>query len=472
MVDKKEKQYITENAHLMDEWNWKRNADTTPFQYTLSSHNKVWWVCIKGHEWQASIAHRNNGRGCPYCSGKKVLSGYNDLQTINPKLATEWNYEKNGDFRPDSITSNSGKKAWWRCSEGHEWQATIDSRSRGHGCPYCSGRFAIKGKNDLHTVNPTLVAEWNFEKNGNLKPGNIKANSQKKVWWKCRKGHEWQASISHRNKGRGCPVCNSESKNSFPEYALRYYLEQNGLQVIQAYREKGYELDIFIPSKAVGIEYDGYFWHKNKEAQDLAKNSKCKNDGIKLYRIREGLLPLNDTSIDYVVERYQGDLGIRLKEVLSEIVGHPVDVNLDRDFIAIENLRHRIRKGNSLLTSNPELEIEWDYEKNGNLKPENIAPNSSKKVWWKCCEGHEWQAIIYLEPVELNGFTVVIYAVFVVKLMNHFSPYGTGLNAQFGITIQYGGTFPAVKLVSRAFPVCYLPNLTAVQRIGMPQIPG
>ena len=88
------------------------------------------------------------------------------------------------------------------------------------------------------------------------------------------------------------------------------------------------------------------------------------------------------------------------------------------------------------------------------------------------CKVVDGVQIIYLEPVELNGFTVVIYAVLVVELMNHFAPYGTSLNAQFGITIQYGGTFPAVMLVFRAFPVCYLPNLTAVQGIGVPQIPA
>ena len=240
-----------------------------------------------------------------------------------------------------------------------------------------------------------MAKEWNYEKNGGLKPENIMANSNITVWWKCHKGHEWRAKISNRNNGRGCPICNSERNTSFPEYALVYYLEKYGLEVVHSYREKGYELDVYIPLIKTAIEYDGYYWHKNKAEKDLEKNQKCKKDGIKLYRIRENLPKLNDSSIDYVVRKDQKDLPKILEEVLSEITRTSVDVNLERDTIAIDNLREYTEKANSLLFSNPQVAKEWNYEKNGNLKPEHFAANSNKKVWWKCEKGHEWQAAIY-----------------------------------------------------------------------------
>ena len=71
MAEKKEKQYVSDNAQLMAEWNWDRNADFDPLRLTFGSNKKVWWKCSKGHEWQAIIANRNEGRGCPYCSGWK-----------------------------------------------------------------------------------------------------------------------------------------------------------------------------------------------------------------------------------------------------------------------------------------------------------------------------------------------------------------------------------------------------------------
>ena len=103
--------------------------------------------------------------------------------------------------------TSSAKRVWWKCSKGHEWQACLSHRNKGSGCPYCSGRYAIKGDNDLQTVNPTLANDWNFEKNDGLTPMDVLPNSNKKVWWKCSEGHEWQARIADRNKGRGCPIC-------------------------------------------------------------------------------------------------------------------------------------------------------------------------------------------------------------------------------------------------------------------------
>ena len=308
----------------------------------------------------------------------------------------EWDWEKNNElnFNPDELTLGSHKKVWWRCSQGHEWQATIKNRNNGNGCPYCSSRLVLIGYNDLQTANPSLAKEWNFEKNNGLTPTDVLPNSNKKVWWRCNKGHEWQATINSRNKGVGCPICNSERKTSFPEYAIEYYLTKYGLDVIHSYKEHGYELDIYIPSRKTAIEYDGYFWHKNKTKKDLEKNLKCQKDGIILYRIREGLPPLNDSSIDYVVQKGQRDLSQMLQKVLFDITRMYVDVNLERDIVAIENLREHTEKEYSLMLSNPELTKEWDYIKNGNLRPEYVATNSGKKVWWKCSKGHEWQATI------------------------------------------------------------------------------
>lgn len=396
MAENKEKRYVSDNAQLMSEWNWEKNnvLNFNPKTLTLGNNKQVWWKCQKGHEWQATIYSRNAGCGCPYCSGRFAIKGENDLQTVNPTLATEWNYEKNDGLTPADVMPNSNKKVWWKCSNGHEWRATIYSRNNGNGCSYCAGKNVLKGYNDLQTVAPTLAKEWNYEKNGELTPSDVLPSSNTRVWWKCRNGHEWQAIINNRKKGSGCPVCSSERKTSFPEYALVYYLKKYGLEIIHSYKEKGYELDIYIPSKKVAIEYDGYLWHKNKTNKDLEKNKKCEKEKIKLYRIREGLLPLNDSSIDYVVHRYQKDLSKILKEVLSEILEMVVDVDLERDAIAIENLREYTEKENSLSFSNPEVVKEWNYEKNGTLKPEHLAANSNKKVWWKCSKGHEWQATI------------------------------------------------------------------------------
>ena len=65
------------------------------------------------------------------------MKGYNDLQTVNPALAKEWNYEKNNGLTPADVLPNSRKKVWWVCSKGHEWQANIYQRNTTSGCPVC-----------------------------------------------------------------------------------------------------------------------------------------------------------------------------------------------------------------------------------------------------------------------------------------------------------------------------------------------
>ena len=208
-----EKKYVIDNAELMAEWNWEKNNELgfDPKTLTLGSGKKVWWTCDKGHEWQAACYSRVAGNQCPICSGRKVLVGYNDLSTLSPEIALQWHPSKNSDFTPKDVTINSHRKAWWLGPCGHEWQASIADRNNGRGCPYCSSKKVLKGYNDLQTINPTLAKEWHYEKNNGLTPAEVMPNSGQKVWWKCIKGHEWQATISSRNAGRGCPCCSGQS---------------------------------------------------------------------------------------------------------------------------------------------------------------------------------------------------------------------------------------------------------------------
>lgn len=192
------------NPNLILEWDWKKNK-LGPECFTEYSHVKVWWKCSKGHSWKAMIFNRSYGDECPYCTGKKVLIGINDLQTINPKLVTEWDWEKNV-LLPSQVSAKSNKKVWWKCSKGHSWEARIFSRNHGFSCPYCAGQKIIQGINDLQTLNPQLASEWDYKKNHCI-PYQVGTKSNKSVWWKCSLGHSWKTIIFNRTAGRGCPYC-------------------------------------------------------------------------------------------------------------------------------------------------------------------------------------------------------------------------------------------------------------------------
>ena len=110
----------------------------------------------------------------------------------NPTLMAEWDWKKNNEIglNPQILTLGSNKKANWKCSKNHTWEAQIEKRARGQGCPYCSNHKLLKGFNDLETKAPHLAKEWNYAKNTNLSPSDIFPCSNKKGWWICEYGHE------------------------------------------------------------------------------------------------------------------------------------------------------------------------------------------------------------------------------------------------------------------------------------------
>ncbi len=213
---REEKRYICDYPELMQEWDFDKNDGLDPKMIRHRTKIRVWWKCEKGHEWQALVGNRTHGSRCPICSvlprtkeriAQKIATS-GSLAVCNPRLAAEWHPIRNGELLPDAITASSNKKVWWQCEKGHEWQAVVANRNNnGSGCPYCNGRKAITGINDLVTVAPQLAAQWHPTLNGNLHPEDVKAGSNKKVWWRCLNGHEWQAEIKGRSRGNGCPLC-------------------------------------------------------------------------------------------------------------------------------------------------------------------------------------------------------------------------------------------------------------------------
>ena len=129
---------------IAEQWHPIKNGTLTPEQVTVFSNKKAWWICDQGHEWNSVIAHRTqNASGCPYCSNRKVLTGFNDLATVEPLIAKQWHPTLNGDLTPEMVVAGSHKKVWWQCSDGHIWKALICSRtgSQKYGCPVCAGKI-------------------------------------------------------------------------------------------------------------------------------------------------------------------------------------------------------------------------------------------------------------------------------------------------------------------------------------------
>ncbi len=186
------------------------------------------WICDLGHIWSTSINNRvneNGGSNCPYCLGRKVWPGFNDLATTHPDLAKEvYNCD------PTTISKGMMEKISWKCSKhGHIWNERISHRTNeSTGCPYCSGRRVLVGFNDLMITHPKLAKEadgWD--------PTTVSRGTRKKMQWRCSNhGHIWSTSPRARTCLReGCPVCSGQRilagfndlATTYPELAKEAY---------------------------------------------------------------------------------------------------------------------------------------------------------------------------------------------------------------------------------------------------------
>lgn len=117
--------------NIAEELHPTRNENLNPIDIKSGSSKYAWWLCSKGHEYRAKIYHRTRSNsGCPYCSGQKLVIE-KSLECCNPELAKELHPIKNGSTKAKDLFAHSGKKVWWLCKYGHEWESTVDNRSKG-----------------------------------------------------------------------------------------------------------------------------------------------------------------------------------------------------------------------------------------------------------------------------------------------------------------------------------------------------
>ena len=390
MAEKREKQYVSDNAQLMAEWDWEKNNDLCldPYMLTQGCHTIAWWKCTQGHSYESQIRNRVSGYGCPYCAGKKVMIGYNDLETFYPEVARDWNYDKNGILTPTTITYASNKKVWWRCSTcSGEYEASVVNRTkRGSACPYCANQKVLVGYNDLQSQSPELAAEWSDM--NTIQPTEVTPHSNKKVYWRCALGHEdYLMSIKQRSNRQGCPICAQQSQTSFPEQAIYYYIKQIFPDVINRYIFDNREIDIFIPSQNIGIEYNGYFSHMRKAERDAVKKDFFRSLGVKLLVVKEYKTSSEKNGADfYIHERTSYKNLTSLVEEIIAVLGclSLVDVDCERDAISIKNQYVTLRKENSIAAIRPDLIDRWDYERNGTITPEMVTLGTGQRFYWKC----------------------------------------------------------------------------------------
>ena len=182
-------------------------------------------------------------------------------------------------------------------------------------------------KKKMLTEFPDVLAQWDYEKNGELDPTVLTHGSRRVAWWICEDGHSWQQKIVDRTnlKNPICQVCNSVEVLR-PDWVAEWHPKKN---------------DKLLPSELL-----------------LGSNKKV--------HWRCSLNPRHEWCIS--VNKRKGCPFCSGKRVLPE---------------------------ESFGAKHKDLLREWHTEKNGVLKPHDVAEFSNKKAWWKCRScSYEWETSI------------------------------------------------------------------------------
>ncbi len=339
--------------YLIDEWDAEKNDAEGLYinKESASSREKAWWECKEhGHPYKATISYRagigrNIGTGCPICTNKMVIEGYNDLASTHPDIAKEWDYDKNEEFTPNSVVAGSNRKVYWKCKNGHSWETTIAHRTKdGTGCPVCNNRQI--------SYPEKLIYLW-MSKNFNKVYSRIKVD-----------GFEYDIYVQD----------------------IKLAIEYNGYIWHNSEYSKQRNKDKYNKASQEGVH--------------LLTISECKefkedtNDFIYYYN-RPGYTDIDELLNKiktYIRKNYQVEIAKLAEE--DKILAYKIS-------------RGKVDTGMSLAEKYPDLATELHTTLNEGLNANELYCGTDQKVWWKCKRcGGEWKAAVNWRTHSGNGCPV------------------------------------------------------------------
>lgn len=192
-----------------------------------------------------------------------------------------------------------------------------------------------------------LLSEYS-DKNG-IDISKVSYGSNNNFWWNCPdcKSEYDMQMIKRTTRNFNCPYCKGRrvnETNSLADFSQKISSEWN------------YKLNELTPKEIYKFSTKKYWW----------KCPKCKSD--------------------YMSSPYHRKNNINCPYCAGQ----------------------KVNDTNNLSVKNPSLASEWNYARNFNLTPEQVTSGSTKKVWWVCKYGHEWETTISHRNVEGNGCPICL----------------------------------------------------------------
>jgi len=349
-----------------------------------ASRQKLSWKCDREHIWEAVVGNRSRGASCPICANKRVVTGINDLATVNPSLALEAD-----GWDPTLFMPGSEERVAWKCSNGHQWIARINNRSNGNGCPHCyKASRKTPSKPAIKLDKSEILQEscgWNSDE--------VSDNDTAERQWKCAFGHEWTASVGYRLKKRKpCPIC-SRLKPGVNDYATTH--------PDQAREADGWDPTLTMASSKIVVAWkcsQGHEWMQSPRNRRNAKNCKLCYQQKGVAKPIIGVNDLATTNPELAAQAHGWDPTTVVKSTYRHAewqceVGHVWSAEIRKrsqgsscPFCAGLYVDVGV---NDLATVRPDLAAEadgWD--------PRTVTCGSGKKRAWICTEGHRWKSVV------------------------------------------------------------------------------
>jgi hypothetical protein len=212
-VQRGENDLSTTHPEIARQFDADLNRGVTAHDIVASSKHVYYWLCRKGHSFEATVASRTyRGTSCAVCLNRVIIPGVNDIQTTHPEVVATWHPTWLSICPPTTVTAGSDQIVLWRCENNHEYSMRIWDRVNGKPCFECT-KLRVQGSNaNLTITHPGVAAEWHPERNRDRVPDQYTHESRDRVAWLCSFDHAYYQRIHLRAKGYGCSLCAKEAR--------------------------------------------------------------------------------------------------------------------------------------------------------------------------------------------------------------------------------------------------------------------
>lgn len=159
------------------------------------------WECARGHRWKTKTSNIQAGHWCRVCANQDAKPKRHSLEACRAVA------EEKGGRCLSKGYKNPRTKMLWECSLGHTWEAVFDKVQRGQWCSVCH-RSRGQTNNRKRLLDAVTYAR---DRGGECLSPEWR-DPKFSLSWRCKEGHQWQASTEKVYRGIWCPVCAKAKK--------------------------------------------------------------------------------------------------------------------------------------------------------------------------------------------------------------------------------------------------------------------